>query len=340
MGLLQALCLFVRAVVISRASLAAENLALRQQLSVLEHSVKRPKLRQRDRRFWVWLSRLWPAWRSVLHIVQPDTVIKWHRRGFKLYWLWKSKPKTAGRPPIDKEVRDLIRRMARDNPLWGAPHILSELRLLGYEVAQATVAKYMPKIRKPPSQTWRTFLDNHVRDIVAIDFFTVPTLTFRVLYGFLVLRHDQRVVVHFHTTEHPTAQWAAQQIVEAFPFDEAPRYLLRDRDDIYGAYVKQRVRNMGMEEVVIAPRSPWQNPYAERMIGTLRRELLDQVIVLNEAHLCRLVTSFLNYYHTVRPHLSLDRNAPMPRAIQGLSEGKVVAMPYVGGLHRGYRRAA
>ncbi len=223
MGCVEAFYLLLRACVISRASLAAENLALRQQLSVLEHSVKRPKLRQRDRRFWVWLSRLWPAWRSVLRIVQPDTVIKWHQQGFKLYWRWKSKPKTAGRPPIDKEVRDLIRRMARDNPLWGAPHILSELRLLGYEVAQATVAKYMPKIRKPPSQTWRTFLDNHVRDIVAIDFFTVPTLTFRVLYGFLVLRHDQRVVVHFHTTEHPTAQWAAQQIVEAFPFDEAPR---------------------------------------------------------------------------------------------------------------------
>jgi transposase InsO family protein len=260
--------------------------------------------------------------------------------GFKLYWRWKSKPKTAGRPPIDKEVRDLIRRMARKNPLWGAPHIVSELRLLGYEVAQATVAKYMPKTRTPPSQTWRTFLDNHVRDIVAIDFFTVPTLTFGVLYGFLVLRHDQRQVVHVNVTAHPTAQWAAQQIVEAFPFDEAPRFLLRDRDQIYGADFRQRVKNMGIEEVVIAPRSPWQNPYAERLIGTLRRELLDRVIVLNEAHLRRLMTSYLEYYHTVRPHLSLDRNAPIPRPIQGPSEGNVVTMPYVGGLHHGYRRAA
>ncbi len=222
MGWLQALSLFVRAVVISRAALAAENLALRQQLSVLEHTVKRPKLRPRDRFFWVWLSRLWPAWRSVLRIVQPDTVTTWHRMGFTLYWRWKSKPKTAGRPPIEKDIRDLIRRMARENPLWGAPHILSELRLLGYDVAQATVAKYMPKTHKPPSQTWRTFLDNHVRDIVAIDFFVVPTLTFRVLYGFLVLRHDQRLVVHFHATEHPTAQWATQQVVEALPFDEVP----------------------------------------------------------------------------------------------------------------------
>jgi hypothetical protein len=273
MECVEALYLLLRAFVISRASLAAENLALRQQLSVLEHACKRPKLRPRDRRFWVWLSRLWPDWRSVLRIVQPDTVIKWHQQGFKLYWRWKSKPKTAGRPPIGKDIRDLIRRMARENPLWGAPHILSELRLLGYEVAQATVAKYMPKTRKPPSQTWRTFLDNHVSDIAAIDFFVVPTLTFRVLYGFLVLRHDHRQVVHFHATEHPTAQWVAQQIIEAFPCEEAARFLLRDRDGIYGAHFKQRVRNMGIEEVVIAPRSPWQNPYAERsppVIGAQR----------------------------------------------------------------------
>lgn len=211
---------------------------------------------------------------------------------------------------------------------------------MGYKVAQATVAKYMPKPRKPPSQNWQTFLDNHVPDIVAIDFFTVPTLTFRVLYGFLVLRHDQRQVVHFNVTAHPTAQWTAQQIVEACPFDEAPRYLLRDRGRIYGGYFKQRVRHMGIEEVVIALHSPWQNSYAERMIGTLRRELLDRGIVLNEAHLCRLVTSFLGYYHTVRPHLSLERNAPIPRSIQARGDGNVVAIPHVGGLHHGYRRVA
>jgi transposase InsO family protein len=340
MGLVTALAFFLRAFVVSRATLAAENLALRQQLSVLEHTVKRPKLRPRDRRFWVWLSRLWPAWRSVLRIVQPDTVTKWHRLGFKLYWRWKSTPKSPGRPLIDKGIRDLIRRMARDNPLWGAPHICSELHLLGYDVAQATVSKYMPQRHTPPSQTWRTFLNNHVQDIVAIDFFTVPTLTFRVLYGFLVLRHDQRMVVHFNATEHPTAQWIAQQIVEAFPFDEAPRFLLRDRDAIYGAHFQQRVRNMGIEAVVIAPQSPWQNPYAERMIGTLRRELLDHVIVRNQAHLCRLVASFLDYYHTVRPHLSLKRNAPIPRPRHVPSEGQVVAIPCVGGLHHGYRRVA
>jgi hypothetical protein len=194
-------------------------------------------------------------------------LIKWHKQGFKLYWRWLSKPRKGGRPPIEQEIRDLIRRMSYDNPSWGAPRILSELLLLGYSVSEATVAKYMPKIRKPPSQTWRTFLANHVPDIVAIDSFTVPTLTFGVLYVFLVLRHEQRQVVHFNVTRHPTAPWTAQQIVDAFPFDEAPRFLLRDRDQIYGAYFCQRVKNMGIEEVVIAPQSPWQNPYAERLIG-------------------------------------------------------------------------
>jgi transposase InsO family protein len=283
---------------------------------------------------------LWPNWRSALTIFQPDTVIKWHKQGFKLYWRWMSKPRKGGRPPIDQEIRDLIRRMSHDNPSWGALRMLSELQLLGYTVSEATVAKYIPKTRKPPSQTWRTFLANHVPDIAAIDFFTVPTLTFGVLYGFLVLRHEQRHVVHFNVTQHPTAQWTAQQIVDAFPFDEAPRYLLRDRDNIYGAYFQHRVKNMGIEEVVIAPQSPWQNPYVERLIGTLRRELLDRVIVFNEAHLRRLLTSYLEYYHTVRPHLSLERNAPIPRPIQGRGEGQVLAMPHVGGLYQGYHRAA
>ncbi|HEY7709601.1 MAG TPA: integrase core domain-containing protein [Candidatus Entotheonella sp.] len=307
---------------------------------VLQRSAKRPQLRPLDRLFWVWLSRLWPNWRSALNLFQPDTVTKWHQQGFKLYWRWRSKSQKEGRPPIDQEIRDLIRRMSHDNPSWGGPRILSELQLLGYSVSEATVAKYMPKARKPPSQTWRTFLANHVPDIAAIDFFTVPTLTFGVLYVFVVLRHEQRQVVHFNVTQHPTAHWTAQQIVEAFPFDAKPRFLLRDRDQIYGEYFRQRVENMGIEEVLIAPQSPWQNPYAERLIGTLRRELLDRVIVLNEAHLRRLMTSYLEYYHTVRPHLSLERNAPIPRPIQGRSEGNVISMPHVGGLYQGYLRAA
>ena len=329
-----------RAGATSRGDLIAENLALRHQISILQRSAKRPKLRPLDRLFWVWLSCLWPNWHSALKIFQPDTVTKWHKQGFRLYWRWRSKPRKGGRPPIDQEIRGWIRRMSHDNPSWGAPRILSELLLLGYTVSEATVAKYMPKTRQPPSQTWRTFLANRVPDIVAIDFFTVPTLMVGVFYGFVVLRHEQREVVHFNLTRHPTAPWTAQQIVEASPFDEASRYLLRDRDNIYGAYFQQRVKNMGIEEVVIAPQSPWQNPYAERLMGTLRRALLDRVIVLNEAHLRRLMISYLEYSHTVRPHLSLERNAPIPRSIEGRSEGEVMATPHVGGLYQGYRRAA
>ena len=213
MGVLQTVWLFVRGFFAGRAVLMAENLALRQQLTVLERSVKHPKLRTRDRIFWVWLSRLWPAWRSALLIVQPATVVQWHRQGFKLYWRWKSRKK-PGRPMVDRKIRDLIRRMSRENPTWGAPRMLSELLLLGHDVAESTVDKYMIRQPKPPSQTWRTFLENHAGQIAAMDFFTVPTVTFRVLYVFMVLRHDRRRIVHFNVTTNPTARWTAQQIVE------------------------------------------------------------------------------------------------------------------------------
>ncbi len=255
MGVFQAIFLFLRAFLMGRAAAAVENLALRQQVAVYKQSVKRPKLRPRDRFFWDLLSRLWANWRSALAIVQPETVIKWHRQGFKLYWRWKSRGGKPGRPCIERALRDLIRRMSRENPLWGAPRILSELLLLGYHVAEGTVAKYMVRIRKPPSELRRTFLANHVPDIVACDFFTVPTVTFRVLYVFIVLYHDRRRVVHFNVTDHPYAEWAAQQIVNAFPYEEAPRFLLRDRDGTYGDYFKKRVKDMGIKEVLIAPRA-------------------------------------------------------------------------------------
>ncbi len=247
MCIIKAIYLLIRAFLVPRLSLAAENLALRQQVAVYKQSVKRPKLRPRDRFFWVLLSRLWANWRSALAIVQPETIIKWHQRGFKLYWRWKSRGGKPGRPCIQRALRDLIRRMSRENPLWGAPRILSELLLLGCQVAQGTVAKYMVRIRKPPSQLWRTFLANHVPDIVACDFFTVPTVTFRVLYVF---------------------------------------------------------------------------------------------IVLNEAHLHRILTEYFHYYHTSRPHLSLDRNSPTPRCVELPPQGEVVAIPQVGGLHHRYTRRA
>ena len=238
------------------------------------------------------------------------------------------------------ELRSLIRRMSRENPLWGAPRILSELLLLGYKVAEGTVAKYMLRPRKPPSQTWRTFLANHVPDIAACDFFTVPTTTFRVLYVFLVLRHGRRQVVHFNVTTNPYVEWTAQQIINAFPYEEAPRFLIRDRDDIYGDYFTKRVESMGIEEVPIARRSPWQNPYCERVIGSIRRECLDHVIVLNERHLYRILADYFDYYHHSRPHLSLDRNSPEPREVEPPSQGEVVSIRQVGGLHHRYTRAA
>jgi putative transposase len=237
-------------------------------------------------------------------------------------------------------MRNLIRRMSQENSTWGAPRIVSELALLGHDVAKATVAKYMVRTRKPPSQTWRTFLDNHVCDIAACDFFTVPTVTFRVLYVFIVLRHDRRQVVHFNVTTNPHAEWTAQQIINAFPYEEAPRFLIRDRDDIYGDYFTKRVEGMGIEEVPIAARSPWQNPYCERVIGSIRRECLNHVIVLAEGHLKRILASYFEYYHGSRPHLSLDRNSPIPRRVEPPSEGEVVVIPQVGGLHHRYTRSA
>ncbi len=284
MSIISTAVVVLRALLMPRGVIIAENFALRHQLGILQRSAKRPRLRQWDRILWVWLSRFWSGWRSALLIVQPDTVVRWHRQGFKLYWRWKSRKK-PGRPKIDAEIRSLVQRMSRENATWGAPRIQSELQLLGYTVAESTVAQYMIRHRKPPSQTWRTFLENHVGDIAAIDFLVVPTVRFRLLYCFVVLRHEQRRVVHFNVTAHPTARWTAQQIVEAFPYDQAPRFLIRDRDAIYGVDFRRRVQHMGIEDLVIAYRSPWQSPYVERLIGSIRRECLDHVIVFSEAHL-------------------------------------------------------
>jgi putative transposase len=339
MGILRAILTFLRAFFTSRAALAAENVLLRQQLIVTRRAVPRPKLRPSDRIVLCWLSRLWPGWRSALLIVQPDTVTHWHRQGFKLYWRWKSRRKT-GRSKVDRTIRDLIHRMCHENPTWGAPRIQSELALLGHSVAESTVAKYMPRQPKPPSQNWRTFLENHVSQIAAIDFFTVPTVTFRVLYVFVVLRHDRRRVAHFNVTTSPTAHWAAQQIVEAFPYEDVPRFLLRDRDSIYGQDFRDRVGHLGIEEVLIAPRAPWHNPYAERIIGSIRRECLDHVIVLNEKHLRYVLAEYFSYYHEARTHLSLDRNSPIPWPVCPRVQGKVLTQAYLGGLHHCCTRAA
>jgi len=252
----------------TQKSLALENLALRHQVGVLKRTVgkRRLKLGTADRGLWATLSRVFSGWEQVLAIVQPATVVGWHRAGFRRFWTRKSRAGRPGRPTLDHAIRDLIRKMSRANPTWGSPRVRNELAKLGIEVSRATVAKYMIRNRKPPSPTWRSFLDNHVKDLVSIDFFTVPTATFRVLFVLLILSHDRRRVVHFNVTSSPSAEWTAQQIVQAFPEETAPRYLLRDRDGIYGPYFRRRVRNLGIKEVLTAARSPWQNPYVERLI--------------------------------------------------------------------------
>jgi putative transposase len=324
----------------SRAALQAENLALRHQIGVLQRGRKQARLNSADRVLWVWLSRLWTDWRSLLVIVKPETVIGWHRKGFRLFWAWKSTRTAVGRNSVPREVRDLIRKISAANPLWGAPRIHGELLKLGFNLSQTTVAKYMVRQRKPPSQTWRTFLNNHVRELVAVDFFTVPTVGFRVLFVFVVLAHDRRRLIHFNVTDHPTAEWTARQIVQAFPWDTAPRYLIRDRDGIYSKDFRQQLQQMEICEVLTAPRSPWQNAYAERLVGSIRRECLDHIIVLNESSLRRVLRSYFDYYQHSRTHLSLDKDAPEHRPIQPPEAGSVIELPQVGGLHHRYERRA
>ena len=325
----------------TRVVLQAEIIALRHQLLVLQRSSRGQRLRLRvfDRLFWVWLSRLWSGWQSVLLIVKPETVISWHRKGFRLYWAWKSRHR-QGRPNVSTEIRDLIRKMSAANPRWGAPRIHGELLKLGLEVSQATVAKYMVRHRKPPSQTWRTFLKNHMTTMVSADFFVVPTITFRLLFVFVILSHDRRRPVHFALTINPTAEWAAHQLVEAFPWDSAPRYLLRDRDGIYGTAFGDAARSLDIREILTAAQSPWQNPYVERLIGSIRRECLDHVIVFNETGLRRVLKEYFDYYERSRTHLSLDKDAPIPRSVQPPELGTVVELPQVGGLHHRYERRA
>jgi transposase InsO family protein len=275
-----------------------------------------------------------------VHIVQPATVVGWHRRLFACHWRWRSTRPRIGRPTVAPDIRDLIRRMNRANPFWGAPRIHGELRKLGLDVSQTTVAKYLGRRPAAPSPTWRTFLSTHASQLASIDFFTVPTATFRVLFVLLILSHDRRRVVYLNVTDHPTAASTRQQIREAFPDDTAPAYLLRDRDSAYGADFGRLLNDVGIEEIVTAPRAPWQNPFVERLIGTLRRECLDHVIVWNERSLRRTLGLYLDYYHHWRTHLSLHKDAPETRATQSREIGPVIEDARVDGLHHTYERRA
>jgi len=325
----------------ARAALQAEVLALRHQLLVLQRSTqgRRARFRAVDRIFWVWLSRLWHGWRSRVWIMKAETVIAWNRKGFRLYWTWKGRSR-IGRPCKSREVRELIRKISLANPRWGAPRIHGELQKLGIDIGETTVAKYMVRPRKPTSQSWKMFLKNHMQDLVSTDFFVVPTATFRLLFVFLVLSHERRRVVHFGVTAHPTAEWTAQQLRHAFPWNTMPRYLLRDRDGSYGEPFPQTAKAMEIREVLTAPRSPWQNAYVERLIGSIRRDCLDHILIFKERGLRRILRSYFDYYERSRTHLGLAKDSPIPRPVQLPSVGRVVELPQVGGLHHRYERRA
>ena len=315
----------------SRSRLEAENAALRHQLTILRRKFRgRVQLTNNDRWFLIQLYRWFPSILQVVTIVQPETLVRWHRAGFRCYWRWKSRLR-VGRPQIETVLRKLIRQMSIENPLWGAPRIHGELLKLGFTVAQSTVAKYMIRRRGPPSQGWRTFLSNHAPDIAAMDLFIVPTIDFNLLYAFVIVRLDRRDLVWINVTANPTAEWVARQIIEAFPWNEAPHYLIRDRDRIYGVIV-----TLGIRDKPIAPASPWQNGFAERLIGSILRECVDHIVVWGEAHLRRILRSYAGYYNEVRTHRSLDKDAPVSRAVQRTET--INSRPILGGLHHHYVR--
>jgi transposase InsO family protein len=334
--ILHGLGMFVADMFKSRRRLEAENLFLRHQLNIaLRRALPRPRLYGSDRALLVWITGIWPNLLDLSQVVKPETILRWHRFGFKAFWRWKSRNR-AGRPKIDRGLSDLIRRMCRENPLWGAPRIHGELLMLGFDVAQSTVSKYMMRRRKRPSQSWKTFLRNHAEAIAAIDMCVVPTVTFERLFAFLVMGHGRRQLLWVEVTSHPTAEWLARQITEAFPWLSAPTYLVRDNDGAYGHVFTRRVSAMGIRDRPISPGSPWQNGYAERLIGSVRRECLDRVLIFGEAHLRQILTMYASYYNETRTHLSLDKDAPLPRAVQRC--GTIVATPILSGLHHQYVR--
>jgi transposase InsO family protein len=321
----------------SKSQLAAENAALRQQVIVLQRKARgRVQLTDSDRLFFIQLYRWFPSTLNAITIVRPETMLRWHREGFRRYWRWKSR-NCGGRPPISAELRALIRRMSLENRLWGAPHIHGELLRLGFTVAQSTVAKYMAKPGDGRSgQSWGTFLRNHLPHIAAMDLFVVPTITFVRLYVLVIVHLARRELVWVNVTAHPTADWIAQQITEAFPWEMAPRYLIRDRDAVYGAVVTRRLCAMGIRDKPISAGSPWKNCFAERLIDTMRRECVDRLMVLGKAHLRRVLVEFAAYYNGSRIHHSLSKDAPFHRPIEPV--GSITSRPILGGLHHQYCR--
>jgi len=329
----------------SRRDLLLENLALRQQLAVLNARRPRPRFSASDKLFWTTLCRLWSKWQRALILVQPETVVRWHRAGFKLYWKWISRHRSrAGRRCVNRELRELIFRMVAENRTWGAPRIHGELKMLGFDISERTVQRWMMEApRNPePAKRWATFLGNHREAIAAMDFFTVPTLMFGMLHCFFVIAHDRRRILHCNVTSHPSSEWISQQLREAFPDNSAPSYLIFDRAANFNGEVVDTVASFGIQTKRTSFRSPWQNGVAERWIGNCRRDLLDHVIVLNERHLKRLMREYIRYYHDDRTHLALEKGTPTGRVPASNTDGihQVISMPRVGGLHHRYDLAA
>jgi putative transposase len=324
-------------------SLMLENLALRQQLVVLKRKHPRPRLGAFDKLFWVVVRHIWSDWEKSLFLVLPETVARWHQAGFKLYWtmLCKVQKRVGGGGRISKQIRELIFLMVAENPTWGAPRIHGELLLLGFHVSETTVSRWMRRAPRnlDPGKRWLAFLRNHREAIAAMDFFTVPTLTFNVLYCFFIISHDRRRILHFNVTPHPTSNWIVQQLREAFPYESTPRFLIFDHDAKYGFEVPAAIRSMKIACMQTSIQSPWQNGVAERWVGSCRRELLDHVIALNERHLKRLLSDYLSYYHDDRTHLGLDKQTPGSRALS-VGSGQVISRRRLGGLHHRYDRAA
>ena len=329
----------------SRCDLSLENLALRQQLAVLRRRRPQPRFSVPERLFWVTLRRFWRGWKRALILVQPETVVRWHRAGFKLYWTWLSRHRVqAGRKCVSRELRELIFRMVAENATWGAPRIHGELKMLGIDISERTVSRCMRKApRSPePAKRWAAFLGNHREAIAAMDFFTVPTLTFGVLYCYFVIAHNRRRILHCNVTKHPTSAWVIQQLRETFPYDSSPSYLIFDRGANFNEAVNDTVKGFGIEPKRTTFRSPWQNGVAERWVGSCRRDLLDHVIVVNERHLKRLMSEYIHYYHDDRTHLALAKGTPAGREASenpGVDR-RIISMPRLGCLHHRYNLAA
>jgi len=322
----------------SRTQLQLEIAYLRKQLEILTRTSPKPRLRHSDRFFFSVLTNILSSWKNTLLIIKPETVIKWHQQGFKLYWKWKSRPK-SGRPKIPQEQIDLIKRIADENPLWGAPRVHGEILKLGFNISESTVLRYVPK--KPgrtTGQHWTTFLKNHSSEIASLDFFSVPTITCRLLYVVVFLSHNRRKIIHFNLTEHPTSEWTTQQLRNAFYDEETPTFLIRDRDKKFGDAFTQNISGFGIRQILTAYRSPWQNGYVERVIGSIRRECLDHLIVLNERHLRKLLRGYIHYYNNQRTHLGLNKDSPESRKVHAVGEIESVAV--ANGLHHYYFRKA